>query len=164
MADDLVTIKKIRTAAGDHLIDATYLGGHTFAEIEGMVHGGIETYVIPLSKKSVSGYATIVNSTESTLTTTKTVLDSLIEGQAKGGYKLGDVILIEATSDGKKVFDVALADIVVGIDINPYNNEAKLNVKSIKRLHAIINMNAALKYFISPINIHICTHNDINLE
>lgn len=103
---DLVTIKKIRTAAGDHLIDATYLGGHTFAEIEGMVHGGIETYVIPLSKSSVSGYATIVNSTESTLTTTKTVLDSLIEGQAKGGYKLGDIILMEATSDdGTKVFD-----------------------------------------------------------
>ena len=54
---DLVTIKKIRTAAGDHLIDATYLGGHTFAEIEGMVHGGIETYVIPLSKSSVSPLA-----------------------------------------------------------------------------------------------------------
>ena len=88
------------------MIDATYLGGHTFAEIEGMVHGGIETYVIPLSKSSVSGYATIVNSTESTLTTTKTVLDSLIEGQAKGGYKLGDIILMEATSDdGTKVFD-----------------------------------------------------------
>lgn len=38
----------------------------------------------------------------------------------------------EYLKDGKKVFDVALADIVVGIDINPYNNEAKLNVKSIK--------------------------------
>ena len=102
---DLVTIKKIRTAAGDHLIDATYLGGHTFEQIESMVHGGVETYVIPSSKSSVSGYTTIVNSTESTLTTTKTVLDSLTDGQANGGYKLGDVILMEATSDGKKVFD-----------------------------------------------------------
>ena len=46
MADDLVTIKKIRTAAGDHLIDATYLGGHTFDQIQGMVHGVIDTYVI----------------------------------------------------------------------------------------------------------------------
>ena len=102
---DLVTIKKIRTAAGDHLIDATYLGGHTFEQIESMVHGGVETYVIPSSKSSVSGYTTIVDSTESTLTTTKTVLDSLTDGQANGGYKLGDVILMEATSDGKKVFD-----------------------------------------------------------
>lgn len=102
---DLVTIKKIRTAAGDHLIDATYLGGHTFEQIESMVHGGVETYVIPSSKSSVSGYTTIVDSTESTLTTTKTVLDSLTGGQANGGYKLGDVILMEATSDGKKVFD-----------------------------------------------------------
>lgn len=102
---DLVTIKKIRTAAGDHLIDATYLGGHTFEQIESMVHGGVETYVIPSSKSSVSGYTTIVESTESTLTTTKTVLDNLTNGQANGGYKLGDVILMEATSDGKKVFD-----------------------------------------------------------
>ena len=102
---DLVTIKKIRTAAGDHLIDATYLGGHTFEQIESMVHGGVETYVIPSSKSSVTGYTTIVDSTESTLVTTKTVLDSLTDGQANGGYKLGDVILMEATSDGKKVFD-----------------------------------------------------------
>lgn len=102
---DLVTIKKIRTAAGDHLIDATYLSGHTFDEIESMVHGGVETYVIPSSKSSVSGYTTIVNSTENTLITTKTVLDSLTDGQEEGGYKLGDIILMEATSDGTKVFD-----------------------------------------------------------
>lgn len=102
---DLVTIKKIRTSAGDHLIDATYLGGHTFSDIESMVHGGVETYVIPSSKSSVSGYTTIVNSTESTLVTTKTVLNNLTDGQANGGYKLGDIILMEATSDGTKVFD-----------------------------------------------------------
>lgn len=102
---DLVTIKKIRTAAGDHLIDATYLGGHTFAEIEGMVHGGVETYVIPTSKSSVSGYSTIVNATGNTVTTTKTVLNNLTGGQENGGYKLGDVILMEDTSDGTKVFD-----------------------------------------------------------
>lgn len=102
---DLVTIKKIRTAAGEHLIDATYLDGHTFSEIEDMVHGGVETYVIPSSKSSVSGYTDIVNSTGNTLETTKTVLDNLTDGQVNGGYKLGDIILMEATSDGTKVFD-----------------------------------------------------------
>ena len=105
MADTIVTIKKIRTAAGDHEIDAKYLGGHTFEQIESMVHGGVETYVIPSSKQNVTGYADIVDSVESTLTTTKTILDSLTDGQAKVGYKLGDVILMEATSDGEKVFD-----------------------------------------------------------
>ena len=102
---DLVTIKKIKTAAGEHSIDATYLGGHTFQEIESMVHGGIETYVIPTSKSTATGYSTIVNATTTTVSTTKSVLDALTNGQANGGYKLGDVILMEATSDGTKVFD-----------------------------------------------------------
>lgn len=105
MADTIVTIKKIRTAAGEHEIDAKYLGGHTFEQIESMVHGGVETYVIPSSKHNDAGYAGIVNSAESTLTTTKTILDKLTDGQANGGYKLGDVILMEAASDGEKVFD-----------------------------------------------------------
>lgn len=102
---DLVTIKKIKTAAGEHSIDATYLGGHTFQEIESMVHGGIETYVIPTSKSTTTGYSTIVNATTTTVSTTKSVLDSLTNGQSNGGYKLGDVILMEETSDGTKVFD-----------------------------------------------------------
>ena len=105
MADTIVTIKKIRTAAGEHEIDARYLGGHTFEQIESMVHGGVETYVIPSSKQDAAGYKNIVNSAESTLTTTKTILDGLTNGQANGGYKLGDIILMEATSDGEKVFD-----------------------------------------------------------
>lgn len=102
---ELVTIKKIKTAAGEHDIDAKYLGGHTFTEIESMVHGGVETYVIPTSNSSVSGYSTIVNATGTTVSTTKTVLNNLTGGQANGGYKLGDVVLMEGTSDGTKVFD-----------------------------------------------------------
>ena len=102
---DLVTIKKIKTAAGEHSIDATYLGGHTFQEIESMVHGGIETYVIPTSKSTETGYNTIVNATTTTVSTTTSVLDVLTNGQANGGYKIGDVILMEETSDGTKVFD-----------------------------------------------------------
>lgn len=102
---DLVTIKKIKTAAGEHSIDATYLGGHTFQDIESMVHGGVETYVIPTSKSTTTGYSTIVNATTTTVSTTKSVLDALTNGQANGGYKLGDIILMEETSDGTKVFD-----------------------------------------------------------
>lgn len=91
--------------------NAAKLGGYTFEQIESMVHGAIETYVIPSSKSSVSGYEGIINATGNTVTTTKTVLDNLTGGQANGGYKLGDVILMEATSDGKKVFDRWVSDV-----------------------------------------------------
>lgn len=106
MADDLVTIKKIRTAAGDHLIDATYLGGHTFDQIQGMVHGVIDTYVIPVSNSTQPGYGTVVDSEENELTTKKSILNGLVTpANASGTYKLGDVILIGASSDGTKKFD-----------------------------------------------------------
>lgn len=103
---DLVTIKKIRTAAGDHLIDATYLGGHTFSDIQGMVHGVVDTYVIPASNSTKTGYSDVVESTASELTTTKTILNGLVNpANASGTYKLGDVILMGASSDGERVFD-----------------------------------------------------------
>lgn len=103
---DLVTIKKIRTAAGDHLIDATYLGGHTFSDIQGMVHGVVDTYVIPASNSTKTGYSDVVESTASELTTTKTILNGLVTpSNASGTYKLGDVILMGATSDGTNNFD-----------------------------------------------------------
>lgn len=103
---DLVTIKKIRTAAGDHLIDATYLGGHTFSDIQGMVHGVVDTYVIPASNSTKTGYSDVVESTASELTTTKTILNGLVTpANASGTYKLGDVILMGASSDGVKRFD-----------------------------------------------------------
>ena len=106
MAENLVTIKKIRTAAGDHLIDATYLGGHTFTEIEGMVHGAIDTYVIPVSNSGVAGYDDIVKSGASEIDTTVAVLNSLVSPEnASGSYKLGDIILMGQESDGEKIFD-----------------------------------------------------------
>ena len=106
MADDLVTIKKIRTAAGDHLIDATYLGGHTFDQIQGMVHGVIDTYVIPASNSTQPGYSSVVDSDANELPTKKSILNGLVTpANASGKYKLGDVILIGASSDGTKKFD-----------------------------------------------------------
>ena len=106
-------IKQIQTNDGiRHDIDAAYLNGKTYTEIHneiedvrGIAQGAIETYVIPTSKSTVSGYSDIVNSTSTTVSVSKTYLDTLTSGQANGGYKLGDVILMEATSDGTKVFD-----------------------------------------------------------
>ena len=112
---DLLTIKKIRTGAGDHLIDATYVNGRLFTdvydELQGMVHGAIDTYVIPTSKNSGStatAYGKIVNSSESSVTVTKTELNSLVNpSNASGTYKVGDVILVEEISDNndKNTFD-----------------------------------------------------------
>ena len=106
-------IKQIKTNDGKlHDIDAAYLNGKTYTDIQNEIddirdiaQGAIETYVIPTSKSTVSGYSTIVNSTSTTVSVSKTYLDNLTNGQANGGYKLGDVILMEETSDGTKVFD-----------------------------------------------------------
>ena len=99
-------IKQIKIGDVSYDIDALKWGGHEFTELSSLIYGGAETFVIPLSKSSTPGYADIVNSTKTTLSTTKTILNGLMaNGQANGGYKLGDVILIEATSDGNKVFD-----------------------------------------------------------
>lgn len=103
-------IKQIKTNDGAlHDIDASYLNGKTYNDIHNEIidiaQGGIETYVIPKSKSTASGYYTIVSSTETTVSVNKTYLDNLTSGQANGGYKLGDVILLEEISDGTKVFD-----------------------------------------------------------
>ncbi len=104
MSELVPIIKKIKTAQGEHDIDAKYLGGYTFDQIQSMVHGGVDTYVIHTSKSSVSGYGTVVNSTTSTVSTTASVLNTLV-GKEDVQYKVGDIILMEETSDGKKVFD-----------------------------------------------------------
>lgn len=104
MADsNLNTIKKIRTTAGDHLIDATFLGGYTFDDIRGMVQGVAGTYVIPTTNSNKDGYDDVVKSTESTQLTTKSILNGLT-GYTES-YKIGDIILMEELSDGIKVFD-----------------------------------------------------------
>ena len=86
-------------------ISAKYWDGHEFSEITDLVHGAIETYVIPTSKSSDSNYASIVNSNSTTVTTTFGALKTLINCSDSKGLRVGDIILIEATSDGSKVFD-----------------------------------------------------------
>lgn len=106
---DLVTIKKIKTAAGEHDIDAKYWDGHSFSAVESMIHGIVDTYVIPTSKSGVSGYTKIVGVTDNTITIKQSELNNLVAVQpsdSNKSYKVGDVILIEeASTDSKFVFD-----------------------------------------------------------
>jgi hypothetical protein len=112
MADssNLIRIKQIQTAAGIHDIDAKYVDGRLFsevyAELEGMAHGVVDTYVIPLSNKGKDGYSTVVESEENTVEVSISVLNGLVNPENTSlKYKVGDVILIEETSDGVKIFD-----------------------------------------------------------
>lgn len=101
---DLVTIKKIRTSAGDHLIDATLLGGRHASDWESMIHGAIDTYVVPTSKSTATAYSKIVGKTDSTITLTQEELKSLVTPANE--FKVGDVILLEAPStDSTFMFD-----------------------------------------------------------
>lgn len=106
MADDIIKIKQIRTGAGVHEIDAKYWGGYQFSDLEGILHGVVSTYVISKSNGEPSeDYKDVVYSTESLLENIdKDTLSSLI-GDTTIVFKLGDIILMEETSDGTKVFD-----------------------------------------------------------
>ena len=108
-------IKKIKTAAGEHLIEAAYLTngsdiktyGDIHEEIEdvrGIAQGAIETYVIPSTVSSTTtGYDKVVAATSAQTSTTKAILNTLTSTSAT--YKVGDIILMGATSDGTKHFD-----------------------------------------------------------
>lgn len=107
MADKLVTIKKIRTAAGDHEIDAKLWDGHSFSEITNLVHGVVDTYVIPAQTTGTSDYKAIVESSAAQVTTTVSKLGALTGTPAEQWDKfgVGDIILMGATSDGTVNFD-----------------------------------------------------------
>ena len=99
-------IQQIKDTSGKAWdISAKYINGIPGDDLIDMIHGAIETYVIPTSKSSDSNYASIVNSTSATVTTTFGALKNLIDCSDPKGLRLGDVILMEATSDGTKVFD-----------------------------------------------------------
>lgn len=114
-------IKKIQDSQGtQHDIDAKRWDGHDFSEVIDLVHGVVDTYVIPTSNKDLTGYADVVNSTSSTVTISKTNLKALVgfnKNDAGGDtidhydmFKIGDIILVEAlsndsTNKGEKAFD-----------------------------------------------------------
>ena len=98
-------IKQIKTDSSNvFTIDAPLWCGKTFEEIESMIHGVVDTYVIPSTVSSTaSGYDKVVATTSAQTSTTKAILNALTSTSAT--YKVGDIILMGATSDGTKHFD-----------------------------------------------------------
>lgn len=116
------SIKQIKVGTTAHDIDAKYWNGKEFSEVESMIHGVVDTYVIPTAKQDVSGYSKIVGVTDNTITTIKkSELNALVSVQpadVNKSYKVGDIILIEeASTDGKFVFDRWVS--AVGTETDP---------------------------------------------
>ena len=123
----MATIKQIKDSAGNlhnlHAVtadsatyavsagsadDATKWAGHTFSEVESLIHGVVDTYVIPTTKSSTSGYSNVVGATTTQVSTTAAVLKGLVSNPPSNDFDkfhIGDVVLMGATSDGTKNFD-----------------------------------------------------------
>lgn len=101
-------IKKIRVGENLHDIDAKFWDGHSFSEITNLVHGVVNTYVIPeQTSNKTDGYKLIVESTLAQVSTSASVLGALTGTPAEDWDKfgVGDIVLMGATSDGKINFD-----------------------------------------------------------
>lgn len=108
MAD--LYIKQIKDSNGNvHDIDAKRWAGHDFTEITNLVHGVVDTYVIPAqdTETATSDYKAIVESGAAQVTTTISKLGALTGTPATDWDKfgVGDIVLMGATSDGKNNFD-----------------------------------------------------------
>lgn len=100
----MAVIKKINTGTSIYDIDAAYLGSRSASDWEAMIHGAIETYVVPTSKSTATAYAKIVGKTDSTITLTQAELKSLVTPSKE--FQVGDVILLEDVStDSTFMFD-----------------------------------------------------------
>ena len=103
-------IKKIQATNGTKYdIDAKYWDGHQFSEITNLVHGVVDTYVIPAQTgtSATSDYKAIVESSAAQVTTTTAKLGALTGTPSASWDKfgVGDIVLMGATSDGKVNFD-----------------------------------------------------------
>lgn len=109
MADITIDKDKVirQIKAGDNIytIDAPLWNGKSFSDIESMIHGVVDTYVIPTTVSSTSGYNSVVGATTAQVSTTVGVLNNLTSSSTTNTYKVGDIILMGATSDGTKNFD-----------------------------------------------------------
>ena len=107
---DKKVIKQIQAPGLDpHDIVAKYLSGtsgdYSLDEILDLAQGVINTYVIKTQQDTpTNDYVNVVRSESSTISTTQEILRTLV-GKTNAVFKLGDIILMEETSDGKKVFD-----------------------------------------------------------
>lgn len=102
-------IKQIKVGEVLHDIDAKKWGGHTFSEVESLIHGVVDTYVIPAqTTNKTADYKAIVESTSAQVSTTAGKLKGLVSNPPSNGFdsfNVGDVILMGATSDGTNNFD-----------------------------------------------------------
>jgi peptidase E len=117
----MANIKKINIGGTTYDIEALHFGGRSAGDWEDMIHGVVDTYVIKTEKSSDPDYASVVNSEDAKFKVTKSVLDNLVNNAPTGTgtdtYKVGDIILMEDTSDGKKVFDRWISSIEENGDI-----------------------------------------------
>ena len=107
----MAVIKQIKATndSTPYDIDAKYWDGHQFSEITNLVHGVVDTYVIPAQTgtSATSDYKAIVESSAAQVTTTTAKLGVLTGTPAASWDKfgVGDIVLMGATSDGKVNFD-----------------------------------------------------------
>lgn len=89
-------------------IVAKYLNGtsgdYSLDEILDLVQGVVDTYVIKTQSNPTNDYNNVVKSEKSTISITIGRLNALV-GRTSGSFKVGDIVLMEEVSDGKKVFD-----------------------------------------------------------
>ena len=97
-------IRQIKTNDNDvYTIDAPLWEGKRFSEVEAMIHGVVDTYVIPAQDNGTADYKNVVESIEAQVSISKVGLNTLTSSTST--YKVGDVILMGATSDGTNNFD-----------------------------------------------------------
>ena len=103
-------IKQIKVGEQLHYIDATYIDGKLAAsvlsDIQGQIHGVVDTYVIAAqTSNKTDDYKAVVESTSAQCSTTVSILNTLTSSASTNAYKVGDIILMGATSDGTNNFD-----------------------------------------------------------
>ena len=102
-------IKQITGTNGTtYELNAKYWNDYEVDDLMSVIHGAIDTYVIPAqTSNKTANYKAVVESTATQVSTTKSVLVELVSTEPANfsNFKVGDVILMGATSDGTKVFD-----------------------------------------------------------
>ena len=102
-------IQQIKDTSGKAWdISAKYWDGYEVNDLMDVIHGAIDTYVIPAqTSNKTANYTAVVESTAAQVSTTKSALVELVSTEPTNfsNFKVGDIILMGASSDGTKVFD-----------------------------------------------------------
>lgn len=104
--DSSKVVRQIKDSNNEvYTIDAPLWEGHRFSEVQSMIHGVVDTYVIPAQSNAADGsdYKKVVETSAAQVSIAKNKLNTLTS--TTNTYKVGDIILMGATSDGKINFD-----------------------------------------------------------